>query len=138
MPWESGIYWIALYDNDLPPTDQRAGATYADIDRDQLAAFGLYRDEIPLILVDFRDDRNGDPEIGQKRLIWRMRHKQDSSGQHVTIHLVGWQRKVAGRNVQSICYVNEEGTIILGGQWLEDKPLMHSIVPLECEADLTG
>jgi hypothetical protein len=138
MPWQSGIYWIALYDNDQPPTDQRTGATYADIDRDKLAAFGLYRNEQPIILVDFRDDSNGDSDIGPKRLIWRMRHKQDSSGQHVTIHLVGWQRKVAGRNVQSICYVNEDGTVILGGQWLEDKPLMHAIVPLECEADLNG
>jgi hypothetical protein len=137
MAWESGPYWVAHYDN-LPPTDHRTGATYADINRDKLTAFGLYQNDQPIILIDFRDDTGGDPEIGPKRLIWRLRHKQDSTGQHVTIHLVGWQRKVAGRNVQSICYVNEEGTIILGGQWLEDKPLMHAIVPLECEADLNG
>lgn len=138
MAWEGGFYWVAHYDNGVI-LDQRQGNNYAHIDRDQLTAFGLHReDETPIVWVDFRDDTNGDSGIGPKRLIWRMRHKQDSSGQHVTIHLVGWQRKVAGRNVQSICHVNEEGTIVLGGQWLEDKPLMHAIVPLECEADLNG
>lgn len=136
MTWESGFYWVAHYDNGLPPTDQRQGATYGDIDRDRLTAFGLYDGDRPLILVDFRNDTGDDPDIGPKRLIWRMRHKQDSTGRHVTVHLVGWQREVAGRNVQSICYVNEEGTVVMGGQWMEDKPLMHAIVPLECEADL--
>lgn len=131
-----GFYWIAHYDDGQPPTDQRTGSTYADIDRTRLTAFGLYEGERPIILVDFRDDTNGDPEIGLKRLIWRLRHSQSSSGQHVAVHLVGWQRTVAGRNTQSICYVNEDGVIILGGQWLEDKPMMHAIVPLECEADL--
>jgi hypothetical protein len=129
------ITWIAHYAPGQTLT-QASGATYADINREQLTAFGLYEGERPIILVDFRDDSGGDPDIGPKRLIWRMRHQQDSTGQHVTVHLVGWQRKIAGRNVQSICYVNEEGTVVLGGQWMDDKPLMHAIVPLECERDL--
>ena len=132
----SGFYWIAYYDT-LPPLDQREGATYADIDRDTLAAFGLYDGDRLLVIIDFRNDANGNSEIGPKRLIWRMRHKQDSTGQPVTIHLVGWQRKVAGINVQSICYVNETGEVVLGGQWMDDKPLRHAVVPLPCEVDLT-
>jgi hypothetical protein len=129
------ITWIAHYDNN-ETQDQRSGATYADIDRARLTAFGLYQDERPIILVDFRPDTPSGSDIGPKRLIWRLRHQQNSAGQRVTIHLVGWQRQVAGRNVQSICYVNDEGTVVLGGQWMEDKPLMHAIVPLECETDL--
>lgn len=136
MPWGGGFYWIAYYDDGSPPTDQRQGATYADIDRERLSAFGLYSEDKPLVLIDFRDDTGGDSTIGPKRLIWRIRHQQNSAGQHVAVHLVGWQREVAGRNVQSICYVNEEGTVILGGQFMEDKPLMHAVVPLECETDL--
>ena len=130
----SQITWIAYYDND-EVLDQRTGVTYADIDRTRLAAFGLYRNEQPIILVDFRPDTT-DPDISPKRLIWRMRHLQSSAGQNVTIHLVGWQRLVGGRNVQSICYVNEDGTVILCGQWIENRPLMHAIVPLDCEHDL--
>ena len=136
MPWESGFHWVAYYENGASPTDQRLGATYADIDRVKLEAFGLYDGDKPLVLIDFRDDTKGHPELGAKRLIWRMRHQQRSDGTHSVIHLVGWQRKVGSHNIQSICYVNELGEIILGGQWLEDKPLMHSVVPLECEPDL--
>lgn len=132
----SDFYWVAHY-NDSSAIDQREGHTYADIDRARLTAFGLYReDNSEIILIDFRDDTGGDSDIGPKRLIWRLRHNQSSNGQHVAVHLVGWQRRIAGRNVQSICYVNEEGTVVLGGQWMEDKPLMHAVVPLECERDL--
>ncbi len=136
MTWESGFYWMAHYGEGTPPTDQRQGSTYTDIDRARVEAFGLYDGEKPLVMIDLRSDMNGDKEIGPKRLIWRMRHQMNSSGQHVRVHLVGWQRKVAGRNIQSICYVNEEGTVIMGGQWMEDKPLMHAISPFECEGDL--
>jgi hypothetical protein len=135
MPWTSGFHWIAYYD-EAPPTDQRTGATYADIDREALKAFGLYDSDRVLVLVDFRPDHHSDTDIGPKRLIWRMRHKQDSQGNHVTVHLVGWQRSVAGRNIQSICYVNEDGSIILAGQWMPDKELMHPVVSLDCEPDL--
>lgn len=113
--------------------------TYRDIDRNKLTAFILHREGgPPLAVIDFRDDRNGDPEIGPKRLIWRRRHSVSSSGGRVIVHLAGWQRKIAGRNVQSILYVREDnGAVVMGGQWLEDAPLMHSIVPLEFEQDLT-
>ena len=134
MPWESGFHWIAHYENGS--TDQRQGATYADIDRSRLEAFGLYNGERVLILIDFRDDVKGHPELGPKRLIWRIRHQQRSDGTHSVVHLVGWQRQVGTHNIQSICYVNELGEIVLGGQWLEDKPLMYPVVPLECETDL--
>ena len=135
MPWETGFHWIAYYD-DIPPLDQRQGATYADIDRDRLAAFGLYDGDRLLVIVDFQNDANGSTDIGPKRLIWRLRHQQDSTGQNITVHLVGWQRKVTGVNIQSICYVNQLGEVVMGGQWMNNRPLRHAVVPLECEKDL--
>ena len=128
MPWESGFHWIAYY-NDGSNLDQRTGCTYADIDRARMEAFGLYDGERPLAMVDFRDGQK-DPDIGPRRLIWRKRSMMRSDGVGVSVHLVGWQRTVAGRNVQAICYINGEGTIIMGDQWMESRPLVHPVEPL--------
>ena len=39
--------------------------------------------------------------------------------------------------MQSICYVFEDGSILLGGQFVEGGEIpMHAIAPLECESDL--
>jgi hypothetical protein len=134
------LLWRAFYSDGSelrqrgPKADE--AHTYADIDRDRLEAFGLYQDDSPVTLVDFRDDTNGDPDIAPKRLIWRIRHLQSANGQKIKVHLVGWQRKVCGRNVQSICFVSEDGTVILGGQWQDDLPLRGGIVPFPFETDL--
>lgn len=110
--------------------------TYADINRERLEVFGLYNGDRPLVMVDFSDDRNGDESIGPKRLIYRKRHLKNSKGGSVSVYLVGWQRKVNGRNVQSICFVSGDGTIILGGQWQDNRPLRGTIKALPWENDL--
>ncbi len=126
MPYDGGFHWIAHY-NDGSNLDQRNGATYADIDRTRMEAFSLYDGERPLVMVDFRDKIENDPEVGPRRLIWRKRSLMRSDGVRVSVHLVGWQRTVAGRNVQAICYINGDGTIIMGDQWMESRPLVHPV-----------
>lgn len=132
--------WRAYYNDGSelwqhnPDTDQRA--TYADIERDRLSAFGLYQGDQTLVLVDLQDDSNGDSRIGKKRLIWRIRHQMNTAGQSVKIHLIGWQRMVRGANIQSICFVAADGAIVLGGQWRNDLPLRHSIKAQVFETDL--
>ena len=126
------IYWIAHY-QDGTSLNQSEGASYGDINRPNLQAFDLWRAGQLLIRIDLRDDT--DNEIGPRRLIWRIRHKQTATGQHEAIHMVGWQRQVNGRNIQAIGYVFEDGPILLGGQFVE-QDFMGAIVPLTFESDL--
>lgn len=134
------ILWRAYYDDggELWQRGPEPGVkhTYADIDRARLTAFGLFRGNDPVVLVDFREDSNGQNGIEPKRLIWRIRHLQSTKGDKIKIHLVGWQRKVSGHNIQSIAFVSETGGIILGGQWQNDLPLRGEIAPLPFETDL--
>lgn len=131
------FYWIAYY-NDGSELKQKPGITYEDIDRPRLTAFSLFNENnVPLVMVDFRKDYKSDSDIGPRRLIWRRRGLISTKGAEQHIHLVGWQRKVAGQSIQAVCYVIEpEGTVILGGQWTDDIPLMNAIKPLAHEIDL--
>lgn len=128
------IFWQANYKNGTSLRQNGRDVTYADIDREQLLSFDLWDEDRLVIRVDLSEDANGD--IGPRRLIWRIRNQVNSKGGHSKLHMVGWQRKVRGRNVQSICYVSEDGPIILAGQWQENQPMMHAVKPLPCEPDL--
>jgi hypothetical protein len=127
----NNLSWIAHYDDGTRLVQYNGAsppATYGDIDRARLAAFELVDvSGRTLVVVDFRDDSGGDEDVGPKRLIWRVRHRQDAKGGHDRIHLVGWQRLVKGRNMQAVLYVNDEtGGIVMGGQ-PSRHPLMHEV-----------
>ena len=129
------MYWIAHYSDQTQLNQLDNNGTYSDIDRDNLIAFGLYSDDHrPIVIIDFDDD--GNQYIGKKSLIYRKRTMLDTRSSQVSVHLVGWQRKINGHNIQSICYVSESETVVLGGQWIENRQFMYSIQPLECEKDL--
>lgn len=129
------LYWQATHSTGLI-LNQFQGAKYGDIDRSTLEFFDLwiYPDRGPgidphlLVRVDLRAD-----SLPQRRLIWRKRTERDMSGNELVYHLVGWQRTVEGRNVQAICYVFNESTVVLGGEWQEHDPVMFSVPNLECE-----
>ncbi len=129
------IIWQANYKNGTSLRQNGQEVTYADIDREQLQSFDLWQGDRLVIRVDLTEDSNGD--IGPRRLIWRIRHQVSTkNSQGKRLHMIGWQRQVRGRNIQSICYVSEEGPIIMAGQWQENQPMMHAVKPLECEIDL--
>lgn len=127
------MHWIAHYD-DGRALKQSPEYTYKDIDRAHLITFDLWQDERLIIRIDLRQDSQ-DKDIGQRRLIWRMRNIQRTDGTHAVIHLAGWQRTIAGHNVQAITYVFDDGTIVLGGQFTGTE-FMDKIVPLDFEDDL--
>ena len=132
------LTWLAHYEDGttLAQGQDRWGrpASYADIDRSRLVAFDLWQGERLVVQVDLRDDSNG--EVGRRRLIWRIRHQLDSAGNQAKIHLVGWQRTAGGRNIQAICYVFEDGVVMLGGQWNEGRGFMYQVVYHDFEQDL--
>ena len=135
------ILWVAHYTNGTSLKQHRTGEdgpTYKNIRRDQLVAFDLWQGDRLLVRVDMRQDSDN-PELGPKRLIWRIRHQQNSKGGHQRIHMAGWKRLVTiGEkqvSVQSIAYVFEDGVVLMGGQW-RDEAYFHAIKPLEFETDL--
>jgi len=117
------LHWIAHY-NDNTQLSSLHG-TYYDIDRDKLVAFSVLKDDTQLLAIDLSNDTSN-PDISPKRLIWRKRTRTSTNGLTQSIFLAGWQRKVKGVSVQSICYVTEDGHIVMSGQFQEDMPLMHA------------
>ena len=109
--------------------------SYTEIDRPRLQAFDLWWQGRLLVRVDLRDDTKGNPDIGRRRLIWRIRHIARSNGEHIRIHLAGWQRNIKGVNVQAIAYAFEDGWLVLGGQFT-DTDFMDTAYPLPWETDL--
>ena len=143
---EPNLIWRADYTDGSSLSQKAPDGTkfgYQDIDRDRLTAFSLWLNPDTnegntrsMIWIDFRADTNN-PDVGQKRLIWRRRTVQNGKGVVAIVHLVGWQRTVNGLNTQAIVYINEETLVpMLGGQFTEGLQFHGPIVPLECERDL--
>jgi len=107
---------------------QADGSTlkYENIDRSRVSAFCLEKDGQVILKLYL--------EEGQ-RLIWRKREYQPVGGDIKTIHLLGWQKKVGGENLQAICYVFEDGHIEMAGRFRENHPVFDKIelLPSECE-----
>ena len=79
------------------------------VDQDKLDLFQIkdVEGEVPLLNIHFDDPR--------KRLIYVRRNEMHSTLPYpITQHLVGWQMKVGGENIQSICHVFE--TIIVNAK----------------------
>ena len=135
----ANFYWVAFYSDGTHLDQRNKQYTYADIDRDRLIAFSLYSpDDRNICTVDFDiDNLNGNGNLSPKRLVYRRRTMINLRDEQISVHLIGWQRTVYGHNIQSICYVNEENeTVVLGGQWVHNRPFMHPIQPYEFERDL--
>jgi hypothetical protein len=132
------IHWRAHYgEHDFLPQHQGDHTnTVEDIDRQRLVAFDLWQDDVLLVRVDLRDN-DTDSEVERRRLIYRIRHRITERGDRLKVYLVGWQRRIRGRNVQAVNYIFEDGVILLGGQFIENDILpMGAIAPLPHEVDL--
>lgn len=127
------LSWVAHY-SDNTVLAQADGASYSQINRHKLVAFDLVSEGHLLVRVDLRPNDVSEG-VEARRLIWRIRHLANTNGNGSQIHLIGWQRRVNGRNVQAINYVFEDGVVLLGGQFT-NQDFMDEIVPLECEMDL--
>ncbi len=130
------ITWLAHYDDGSTLPQYAPDGTvnkYADVNRNRLLAFDAWQADKLLVRVDLRDDSS--PDIGRRRLIWRIRHQLGTNGTHVKVYLIGWQRTVKGRNVQAINYLLADGPVMLGGQFNE-ADFTNPIVPFAWETDL--
>lgn len=126
----TNITWQAHYATGETVTPE--SVPYAHLDRDRLQAFDLLQGSRLLVRVELREDG-----LGRRALIYRKRTLQRNDGtEGATFYLVGWQRVVLGQKVQAICYLFEDGRVLLGGQFRGDDELMDEIVPFEWEKDL--
>lgn len=124
------MQWIATYTDGSTLSQYNEDGSenaYKDIDRERLHSFALLTAEGRTVLVLMLDP-------GQ-RLIYRKRHRIVMGVSHHVIWLVGWQQTIAGQNVQSIAYVGETGSIILGGKFKDNDPWMRQVelFPFESE-----
>ena len=123
--------WIAHYNDG----SQFAGGKFEGIDRGRLIAFDLLLDGSLHTRVDLRPI-DIDNDIGARRLIYRRRVTQRTDGSEPLFwYMIGWQRKVGGRNIQAINYVFPDGSTMLGGQFV-DGDFQSAIDPLPWENDL--
>lgn len=119
---------IAIYNDG---TEQRLGKQadgsifrYEDISRGELSAFALEKDGEIIFKLHL--------EEGQ-RLIWRKREYRQVGGDTKVIHLLGWQKKVGGENLQAICYLFEDGHIEMAGRFRENHPVFDKVELLPSE-----
>lgn len=101
---------------------------YSDIDRENLSEFHV---------VDL--DREGETVYALAldpgdRLIYRKRHQTRGDGELIgTIFMVGWQRTIAGENVQSIGWIFPNGSIIQTGKFQEDHRIFYGVEMMDFE-----
>ena len=118
-------YFFQVQYNDgefFPTTKEEAkkmAQLYEDIDQSRLRNFDIYdKDTDKLVLRVYFDD----PE---KRLIHVRRHILPLGQEKQIIWLAGWQKKVSGKNIQSINLLFPDGHIESIGEWGKapyDKP----------------
>jgi len=89
-------YWIARYNdgtslNQIDPSGTKHA--YADIDRNKLSAFEMWKGDQRLLFIRFKQ--------GQ-RLIWRRRVETSPGGLVEACHIIGKQENINGKNYQGI------------------------------------
>lgn len=120
--------WIARYNDGNELHQYREDGSenkYADIDRSRLVSFALTDD-----LNHHVFELHLDP--GQ-RLIYRRRVQQICGDEPFVVYMIGWQMTVAGKNVQSIVYISQEGEVHMAGAWRDEHQWFYSIQPVDCE-----
>ena len=98
--------WRAIYKDGSEHPYDSVNFSIDNVDTSKLDLFQIkdVESDIPLLNIHFDDPR--------KRLIYVRRTEMHSKLPHPIIqHIVGWQMKVNGENVQSICHIFE--TIIV-------------------------
>lgn len=117
------IKWRAVY-NDGSYLEQSDANGYADIDRARLASFCLFKGDTLIFQLVMKD--------GQ-RLIWRKRVIVTPGAGEQVWHLIGWQKTVAGENIQCIAYLSDDGFVLMAGEWEGEHALLGRVELLDFE-----
>ena len=132
------VEWKAIYDDGKSLSQYNGDGTenkYANIDRNKLIQFVLF--EKNHLIERGRERIWGDPKIvihldNDKRLIYRRRvaiaFSGANAGKQETVHLVGWQEKKQGINIQMICFLFEDGHIEIVDRFQENHPWFYSVI----------
>ena len=110
-------HWVARYDDgtfleQVSPSGETKA--YADINRDKLAAFEMWKGSDRALLIRFKK--------GQ-RLIWRRRVEISPGGITEVCHIIGKQETIAGKNYQGIIGLFEsDGRVEAAGKFEEGHP----------------
>lgn len=129
---ELDLEWIVVYeDGGILYQYEEDGKEnlYADIDRERrVAEFHLRDRSTGKIVLAYA------LEPGQ-RLIYRKRHSMSgvTGEKNWTIHLVGWQQTIDGKNIQNISWVFPDGSIINTGRFRDNHPIFYSVELLPFE-----
>jgi hypothetical protein len=114
--------WTAFYSDGttLEQYGSNKTSNYDDIDRKNLAAFGILKDNILIYRVFLEQNQN---------LIYRRRPSGNFQTGEVTseLILVGTREKVNGVDVQNIAYIDvTNGLIQSAGKWVGGAPTLRS------------
>jgi hypothetical protein len=114
--------WTAFYSDGttLEQYGSNKTSNYADIDRKNLAAFGILKNNELIYRVFVEPNQN---------LIYRRRPKGNFQTGEVTseLILVGTKEKVNGVDVQNIAYIDvTTGFIQVAGKWVGGEPTLRS------------
>jgi hypothetical protein len=119
------LFWVAVYGDGTQLEQYNADGSenaYKDIDREKLAEFNLLLrtpgspEPVPIFLTQLQPPR----QLIYRRRIQKHYNSEGSKGEDIW-HLVGWQMRLNGRNVQSIAWVNDRGfPTILRGRFAEE------------------
>lgn len=119
----SSVMWKAIYDDgiELPQYNEDGSENkYTDIDRTKLIKFILFQDNNPKVVIHL--DKN-------KRLIYRRRVAMNFLSEITeVVYFAGWQEKKNGINIQSICFLFEDGHIEIIDGFKEGYPWFYSVV----------
>jgi hypothetical protein len=137
--------WVAIYPD---PADNRREVgfpmykpdgtrnRYEDIDRKNLMRFEMHDSEQtgnPIVLSLYFSKGQ---ELIWDTFIWRMRvEKRTGGGQdECRVHVVGWQKRVMGKNVQFVFVMSEAtGKIVASDGWRKDDPWLYPVVQRDVE-----
>ena len=103
------VEWCAVYTDGTALhqyNEGGAGKKYTDIDRSKLKEFRLYIDGVKKVVINL--DSN-------KRLIYRKRVAMvisgSTQGQQQIVHIAGWQEKRDSKNIQTLCFLFDDGHV---------------------------
>jgi len=116
------IQWEAIYTdgNSLHQyNDDGTENTYIDIDRSHLIRFILHDTSGPAIVLDLTKSQ---------KLIYRRRVALNINSKiQEVVYLAGWQENIAGRNIQMLCFLFEDGHIEVMDRFNKNHPWFYGV-----------
>ncbi len=121
MQWKA-VYTDGTHLDQIEPSGKKNA--YNDIEREKLHSFELWDDDDRIVSLRF---------FKGQRLIWRRRVLMRAGEKIETIHIIGKQETVNGKNYQGILAVFEsDGRVEVAGRFDEKHPFFK---PVEIHKD---